>query len=198
MPLVPLHIDMRGRHVLVAGGGAVAERKVRTLLGSGAKISIITPEATSLLSELAESGVVSLFYGCYRTEHLSDAFLVIAATDCRDTNRRIAAEAQQHGILVNVVNAPDAGDCIFPAVLTRGDLEISISTGGTFPGFASELRDMLAGIISDEFGTILETLAAEREKLLTDSDQTPYYTKILRSRARELIQGLSAGKDQVP
>ena len=90
------------------------------------------------------------------------------------------------------------GSHLCEALLRRGDLEISISTNGKCPGFAAEIRDLLAGVIGEEYGTILETLSAEREKLLTEGGHSTYNNQVLRSRARELLNELTEHKERVP
>ena len=80
----------------------------------------------------------------------------------------------------------------------RGDLEVSVSTDGTCPGFAAVVRDLLATVIGEEYGSILATLALEREKLLTEGNCSTYNNQILRSRARELINEFTERKERVP
>lgn len=198
VPHLPLNIDVRGMRVLVAGGGPVASRKIHSLLGAGAIVSVVTPECIPEISRLAADGTITLIEGPYQARHLAHTFLVVAATSDSHTNREIAAEARQRGILVNVTDAPESGNCTFPALLRRRDLEISISTNGKCPGFAAVIRDILADTISEEYGIILETLAAEREKLLTEGGLNTYNNQVLRSRARELIDELSKHKERVP
>lgn len=198
MPHLPLNIDVRGMAVLVVGGGAVAGRKIMSLLDAGATVRIVAPELTPEIARLAASGAVSLNTGHYEPCDLQDAFLVIAATNDPATNRRVAADARQRNLLVVVTDAPESGNCTFPALLRRGDLEIGVSTNGTCPGFAAVVRDMLADVIGEEYGIILATLAVEREKLLTEGSPSTYNNQILRSRARELINELTEHKERVP
>jgi precorrin-2 dehydrogenase/sirohydrochlorin ferrochelatase len=129
---------------------------------------------------------------------LCDSFLVIAATNDPAINNSVADDARQRGLLVAVVSGPEIGNCTFPALLRRGNLEISVSTNGTCPGFSAEVRDLIAGVIGEEYGIILETLAIDREKLLTEGGHSTYNNKILRSRARELINKLTEHKERVP
>jgi siroheme synthase (precorrin-2 oxidase/ferrochelatase) len=82
-------------------------------------------------------------------------------------------------------------------MLRRGALEIGVSTQGSCPAFASEVRDFLATIIRDEFGAMLEQLAAEREKLLTEGTPSTYNGTVLRSRSRELIDEFMGCKERV-
>ncbi len=198
MPHLPLNIDVRGMNILVVGGGAVACRKILALLDAGSTVSVVAPEITPEISNLMANGAIKVKTECYHTSDLADIFLVVAATSNPQINGKIAADARQRGILVTVTDAPEYGNCSFPAVLRRGSLEISISTNGRCPGFAAEIRDYLAEIIGDEYGTILETLSTKREKLLTEDNPSTYNIQVLRSHARELINETAKHKDRVP
>lgn len=198
MPHLPLNIDMRGMNVLVAGGGAVAARKIRALLDAGAIVRVVAPLFAPEINRLADSGAVQTKTACYEADDLRDAFLAVAATNDPETNRRIADDARQLGILIVVTSDPAAGNCTFPALVRRGNLEVAVSTNGRCPGYAAEVRDMIATVIGTEYGVLLEALAAEREKLLTEDRDNTYNIQILRSRARELIQELKERKGRVP
>ena len=198
MPYLPLNIDVRARSVLVAGGGTVAGRKIRSLVDAEAIVHVVAPEISPEIRLLAENGSIKLTIKLYQTSDLDGAILAVAATDNPQVNHTIAMEACQRGILVNVTDAPESGNCTFPALLRRGNLDISISTNGRFPGFAAAIRDLIANDIGEEFGVLLETLAAEREKLLTEGSPSTYNTQVLRSRTRELINELTKHKERVP
>ena len=97
-----------------------------------------------------------------------------------------------------MTDAPELGTCTFPAMLRRGNLEISVSTGGRCPAFAALVRDVLATVISDDYGIALEQLALEREKLLTEGNSSTYNKQILRAHAMRLINELTEHKERVP
>jgi len=198
VPHLPLNIDVRGMTILVVGGGVVAERKIKALLDANATVKVVAPELTAEIARLGATSRVGLKTACYDSSDLQDVFLVVAATNDPAINRSIAEEAHQRGILVSVTNEPASGNCTFPAVLRRGNLEVSVSTGGTCPGFAAVVRDMIASVIGAEYAEILAILAADREKLLTEDTPNTYYNQILRSRARELINKLNTPKERVP
>jgi len=196
MPHLPLNIDMHDRIALVAGGGQVACRKVKALLASGACVRVVTPVMVPEISDLAASGVIALCKRRYQPGDLDNCFLAVAATDDAEVNRRVAADARQRGILVAVADAPELGTCTFPAVLRRGNLEISVSTGGRCPAFALLVRDLLAGVIGDDYGIALERVASEREKLLTEGNDSTYNSQLVRTIAQRLIAELSAKTEQ--
>lgn len=195
MPALPLTIDMRGKTIFVAGGGKVALRKVRTLMSAGATIRVAAPEPCRELVAFAEQGDIYLKQECFCPNDLNETFLAIAATDNPLVNKEIAEECKARQILVCVVDDPGQGDCSFPAVLRRGELEISVSTGGACPALAVEVRDLLSEIIGDEFRDITRRMAVEREKLLTEEASSTYNKEVLRTRAKQMIKGIAEYKD---
>ncbi len=195
MPHLSLIVEIHDRPVLVVGGGKIACRKVRSLLGGGARVHLVAPSLTPELDALRVSGAIDARIGTYRAADLEGVALVVAASDSVATNGVIARDALERGILVNVTNAPELGTCHFPAILRRGGLEISVSTAGRCPAFSVLVRDYLAGLIGDDFGAALEQLAAEREKLLTEGKEGSYNTELARIHARRLIAALSHVKD---
>jgi precorrin-2 dehydrogenase/sirohydrochlorin ferrochelatase len=186
---------MRKRTALIVGGGKVAAHKLQALLEAGSGVRVVAPEVVSGIRDQETSGAVTVRIGCYEAADLDGIALVVAATDDNAVNRRVAAEAGQKGILVAVADQPEAGDCHFPAILRRGELEIAVSTGGRCPALAAEVRDAIAGVIGNDFAGIVEELAAEREKLLTEGNGTTYNKKLLRAKAKRLIAELSERKD---
>lgn len=197
MPTLPLNINLQGKIAVVAGGGSVALRKVRSLLSAGAVIRLTAPEVCREIKALSDAGELSVRIGRYLSADLENAFLVIAATNDAAVNQEVAADAIERRILVAVADNPPSGNCTFPAILRRGNLEIAVSTGGRCPTLASEIRDIIADVIGEEYGAALQQLAAEREKLLTDGNGNTYNTQVLRSLARRLIVELTDRKDTV-
>ncbi|NVN91123.1 MAG: bifunctional precorrin-2 dehydrogenase/sirohydrochlorin ferrochelatase [Desulfuromonadales bacterium] len=197
MTCLTLSIEIQGRNTLVVGGGAVACRKTKKLLKAGARVYVVTLSLDSEIKKLQQSADFRLRIGPYTPHDLDEIFLVVAASDSIETNAEIAREAQQRGILVAVVNAPKLGNCTFPAVLQRGALEIAVSSGGRCPAFSVLVRDHLATLIGEDFGSALEQLAAEREKLLTEGNCSTYNAKIVRAQAQQLIAALSDTKETV-
>lgn len=197
MPYLTLNIELRNRLALVVGGGAVACRKVKSLLKAGARVLVVALSLDAELETLNASGVIETKVGAYREDDLEGVFLVVAASDCVTTNCEVARDAGKRNLLVAVVNAPKQGNVTFPAVLQRGALEIAVSSGGRCPAFSTLVRDYLAGLIDDDFGFALEQLAGEREKLLTEGNGSSYNATLVRARARELIAALTDAKERV-
>jgi precorrin-2 dehydrogenase/sirohydrochlorin ferrochelatase len=163
--LYPMMVDLTGKRCLVVGGGTVAERKVTLLLECGADVEVVSPATTARLATLAASGAVRVRRRPVRPVDLSDAFLVVVATDDPQVNREVAARVRSAGGLVNVADDPAACSFLVPSVLRRGDLTIAISTGGGSPALAKKLRQRLERTIGPEYEAYLAALRLLRERV---------------------------------
>jgi siroheme synthase-like protein len=132
----PIFLDVAGKPVVVVGAGKVALRKTKGLLEAGACVTVIAPRAEPEFAGLA----VTMRGRRFRISDIAGAVLAFAATDDRRVNRRVAEAAGRRGIPVNVADAPAECAFIVPARITRGSLQIAISTGGESPRLAAALR----------------------------------------------------------
>ena len=89
----PVFLDLRNRKCVVAGGGAVAERKVRGLLAAGADVTVIARVASNSLETLAAAGRVRLVRRAFDRSDARGAFLVFAATDRASVNEEVVLAA---------------------------------------------------------------------------------------------------------
>lgn len=138
--LYPAFLDLSGRPVLVAGGGAVAARKARGLRAAGARVTVVAPAIRPGFPRVAR-----VRRRRFRVADLRGMRLVFAATDDRFANALIARAALRRGIPVNVVDDPDACSFLVPAVVRRGDLLLAVGTSGASPAIARSLRRALSG-----------------------------------------------------
>ncbi|RKO67083.1 precorrin-2 dehydrogenase/sirohydrochlorin ferrochelatase family protein [Desulfofundulus salinus] len=162
----PVSLILSQRLCLVVGGGSVAERKVLSLLACGAKVKVVSPTLTPPLRGLVEKGEISYRQGEYETADLAGVFLVIAATDRDEINRRVAAEAMARNMLVNVVDDPPHGNFYVPAVVRRGSLQIAISTDGKSPLLARKIKEELEKRYGPEYGLLVNLLGELRHDIL--------------------------------
>ncbi|HEU0183757.1 MAG TPA: bifunctional precorrin-2 dehydrogenase/sirohydrochlorin ferrochelatase [Blastocatellia bacterium] len=160
MRYYPIYLDLRGRDVLVVGGGAVAEGKATQLVEAGARVTVVSPELTETLRGAAGRGEITHLNGSFIEENLNGLVLVVSATDDREVNEKVANAARKRGLLCNVVDQPDLCNFITPALVTRGELQISVSTGGGSPTLTQRVKREVAALIGEEYGVLLE-LAAE-------------------------------------
>jgi precorrin-2 dehydrogenase/sirohydrochlorin ferrochelatase len=196
MAYLPLNIDMQDRVILIVGGGRVATRKALTLLKAGAEVRVVSPLISEELMACEAAGEIKIRLRTFAPPDMEGAFMVITATDDAAANATVAAEARKRGLLVAVTDAPESGDCMFPAVLQRGHLEVAVSSGGKCPAFSAQVRDVIAGFIGEDYGAALERLSAEREKLLTEGNDSTYNAQLVRSGVQSVIAELSNRKEQ--
>jgi len=158
----PVNLVLDGRRCLVVGGGTVALRKVEGLLACGGRVTVVAPRVNPGLRML--SGVM-IEERAWQPEDLEGMWLVIAATDDRAVNRAVYEAGQRAGVWVN--GADDPANCSFtlPSVVRRGDLQVTVSTGGRSPALSTWLRRRLEGEIGPEYAVLLDLLATERDGL---------------------------------
>lgn len=166
----PLNLDLDGKRVVIVGGGRVGTRKIKALLHERACISVISPRATEQVKRWADQKLIRWVARNWEREDSTKAFLIVAATDIPEVNRQIAQCASENQ-LVCVVDQPVLGNVAFPAVLRRGLLIISVSTGGASPAFAKRLRDQIDRELENTFENYLQFLLEFRrcvEKSVVD------------------------------
>ena len=167
MSYYPVFLELEGKSALVVGGGAVAQRKVETLLEYGASIRIVSKELTPKLKKLVEIGRVRRMGNEFCNNHLEGASLVFAATDDKQLNHKISESAQKRGLLINAVDQPADCNFIVPAIVRRGDLSIAISTSGNSPALAKNIKRQLNSQFGKEYETFLILLGHLREEILS-------------------------------
>jgi precorrin-2 dehydrogenase/sirohydrochlorin ferrochelatase len=146
----PLFIELLDRPVLVVGGGAVAERKVQSLLEAGADITLVAPDVTQELQRLAKNKAIRIHQRRFEEMDVERALLVITATDDAQIQNRAVAAARSRGIPVNTVDQPALCDFIVPAVVRHGDVIVAISTSGKSPALAAALRGKVESVITPD------------------------------------------------
>jgi precorrin-2 dehydrogenase/sirohydrochlorin ferrochelatase len=194
MKYFPLLLDIRNRTVVVFGGGKVAERKCLSLLQAGASVRVVSPESVPGIAKLASEGRIEYLLREYRQGDMAEAFLVFAATDRLEVNRAIATEAALHGIPVNIADCPEMSTFVSPAIVARGDLLITISTGGKSPALAGKIREELEEYFGIEYDKALRLLGAVREKLLTVNRGSQYNKKLFNGLVSHNLPGLLKNK----
>ncbi len=192
MTYYPVFLDLRDREVVVVGGGAVAERKVRELLDAGACVRVISRALTPALEVLVESGRIVFRRGEFDEADLEGAWLVLSATDDAEANRRVAEAAARHRLFCNVADAPALCSFLAPALVRRGVVTIAISTGGRSPTLAVHLKRLLASSIGPEYGTLAELLGRMRsfvqERIPDPKQRADAFRRLIEPSVLELLR----------
>jgi precorrin-2 dehydrogenase/sirohydrochlorin ferrochelatase len=167
MRYYPANLDVQNRECLVVGGGSVGERKVKTLLECGARVTIISRVATEFLQDLASKGSIRLETREYEPSDMEGKFLVIGATDNEAVNEKVSQDAAERGLLCNIADRPASCTFVLPAIVHQGDLMIAISTSNKSPAVARRIRETLEGQFGPEYTALLNLMGAIRQKLLS-------------------------------
>jgi len=166
MAKYPIFLELSGRRVVLVGGGAVAVRKAEALLAAGARLVVVTAQASDTLTSLCTRTGAELIRSKYSKQYIAQAVLVIAATNDAKTNEQVYRDCQALEILCNVVDSPELCDFFVPAVVKRGDLQIAIGTDGYCPAYAGHVRKQLEAVFGEEHGQFLSELEAIRKQII--------------------------------
>jgi uroporphyrin-III C-methyltransferase/precorrin-2 dehydrogenase/sirohydrochlorin ferrochelatase len=175
MALFPIFVKLRGRLVVVVGGGRIAADKIPALLQAQALVRVIAPQINSQIQGWVESGEIRWSVKEFGAEDLDGATLVIAATSIKSVNAAVFHEAEKLGIFCNAVDDVEHCHFYYGSILQRGDLQIAISTNGKSPALAQRLRKELEERYPQEYGTWLDSLGEAREKLRTARNQKEHF-----------------------
>lgn len=173
----PISLNLSGKNVIVIGGGKIAERKLKSLLETGAHIVVISPELTVELKKMAEAELFLWKNKLFSHDDLESANLIIAATSDKQINLAVKKSALNHQ-LISLVDDPVNSDFQIPSVLRRGKLSIAVSTAGASPILAKEIREQLEHEFDERYIDYLDFLAVARKTIL-ETVQTPEKKKKL-------------------
>lgn len=169
----------------------MAYRKVCSLKDAGADVIVVSPD---ICPEMADVEGITLINTNYDEKYLEGALLVIAATDNEAVNEKVALDAGKRNLIVNVVDRPELCSFIVPSTITRGELCISISTGGASPAVAKKIRKELETIFGAEYEKYLDLLTKMRSIAMSDIKDSAKRRKVLRRLAEKDILDIVKNK----
>lgn len=203
MDYLPLFHDLRGRLVLIVGGGEIALRKARLLNDAGARLRAVAPVIVPELVAIA--GADACVRRGYETIDLAGAALAIAATDDEALNAQVSRDAHDRAIPVNVVDSPALCSVIFPAIVDRSPLIVAVSSGGDAPVLARLVRARLESWIPAAYGELAGlarrfrnrvkakfTNVQQRRVFWEDIFEGPIAERVLAGQSAEAEQMLEA------
>ena len=187
MSLLPVFLKLDGRRCLLVGAGAVALDKIGSLLKTGLTLRVVAPEARPEVSELAAEGRLEWIQRPFELSDLDGNYLVIAATDVPDVNAAVYRGAVERGILCNSVDDIPNCDFFFGSVVSRGELQIAISTAGESPAVAQRLRREIDAQLPDDLGPWLHHLGQLRREVLATHPRTEERKSLLHQLAQRPV-----------
>jgi len=180
-----ISLNLEEAPCLVVGGGVVALRKVESLIASGARVAIVSPQVVPEIEDLEEVEIVRREF---HTDDLHGKFLVVSATDDRKVNEQVAKAAVRRNMLVNVVDVPDLCNFYVNSQVRRGDLTISVSTGGASPALSKRIRKELERQYGEEYAGFLSLMREYRPMIIREVPDPGRRSKIFKRLAEARVE----------
>jgi uroporphyrin-III C-methyltransferase/precorrin-2 dehydrogenase/sirohydrochlorin ferrochelatase len=187
MSLLPIFLNLTGRNCLLIGAGSVALDKITSLLTTGLKLRVIAPEARAEIQQLARHGKLEWIERHVEPSDLDGKFLVIAATNSPQVNATIYQGCVQRNIPCNSVDDIPNCDFFFGSLVSRGNLQIAISTSGESPAVAQRLRREIDAQLPDDIGPWLQNLGELRREVLEAYPRTEARKSLLHQLAQRQV-----------
>jgi siroheme synthase-like protein len=161
----PVNLVVSGRRCVVVGAGRIAARKIEALLDAGADVHVVAPAIGEEVRAWADAGRLHVDEREFTPADLDDAWLATTATGVPAVDRAVFAAGQARRLWVNSADDPDNCSFTLTSVVRRGDLVVTIGTGGRSPALATWLRRRLGDEFGPEYATLLDMLSEAREEL---------------------------------
>ncbi|HEX9505896.1 MAG TPA: bifunctional precorrin-2 dehydrogenase/sirohydrochlorin ferrochelatase [Acidimicrobiia bacterium] len=186
----PVSLVVTGRRCVVVGAGRIAARKIESLHAAGALVHVVARSVGPEVRAWADDGQLTLEERPFEPTDLDGAWLATAATGDPGVDASVFRAGEERRVWVNA--ADDPANCSFTlmAVVRRGDLVVTIGTGGRSPALASWLRTRFETELGPEYATLLEVLSEAREELRAAgrSSEDPDWRRALESGMLEMIR----------
>jgi len=191
MRYLPFFLALQEKRAVVVGGGEIAARKARRLLDGGMVVSIVAPDIAATTRQLATQRQCTIVQRKFKDSDIKGATIVVAATDQRLLNQRIAALSKAQGIWVNTADDIEDANLIFPSLLQRSPLQIAICASGAAPSLARLLRRYLEGCIPSGYAQLAELLgryrAQVKQKYPDLNRRRAFWDTVLRGRIADAV-----------
>src|SRR5690606_18480407 len=191
MNYLPVFLQVQGQRCVLVGAGEVASRKAALLARTGALLVVVAPQIHEQIRELVQRHGGEIHQREFVDTDLEGAALVIAATNDHNVNRHVSGLARSRNIPVNVVDNPDLCSFIVPAIVDRSPVVVAISTEGSSPVFARQLKEKIEVLLPSTYGHLASLLGNLRERVkqtLKDAVlRRRFWEKLLSGTMPELV-----------
>ncbi|AIE84330.1 siroheme synthase CysG [Fimbriimonas ginsengisoli] len=163
----PVYLDLNDRQVLIVGGGSIALEKLNSLLpASGARITVISPEAREEIRSWHREGKLVWESRTFHPDDIEPAYMVIAATDDPDLNEWVYRCGNDRQRLTNSVDDPANCNFIMAALTRQGPMQVAVSSAGCSPALAQRVRNRIVSeILTEDLGELAEFLGDRRAEV---------------------------------
>ncbi|SJP33608.1 precorrin-2 dehydrogenase/sirohydrochlorin ferrochelatase family protein [Clostridioides difficile] len=162
--LYPINLKLDELDVVIIGGGEVAYRKCKNFLEFNKNVTIVSKQILNKFYDL--KGNIKIIKDDYKEIYIKDASVIIAATNNRELNMEIGLYCRAKNKLVNVVDNIEISNFTVPSYIKRGDLLISVSTGGKSPSLSSKIKKEIEERYTEDYEEYLNVLGDIRKKVI--------------------------------
>ena len=177
----PINLKIDDMKIVIIGGGKVAYRKCMNFLAFNKKVKVISQDFIEEFEEIKDQ--IEMIKDSYDEKYIKDAFVVVAATNNKEVNHKIGIYCRQYNKLVNVVDDKDLSNFTVPSFVKRGDLLLSVSTGGKSPSLSSKIRKDLEEVYDDSYEEYVKLLGEARDNIIENTSDI----KERRKKLKELV-----------
>ena len=168
----PVNLIVDGRRCVVVGAGRIAARKIDGLLAAGADVHVVAPQLGEQVQAWRDEGRITAAERPFEPADLDGAWLATAATDDPAANHAVFEAGEAQRVWVNAADDPDNCSFTLMSVIRRGDLVVTVGTGGRSPALATWLKERITAELGREYETLVEVLAEAREAMQADGRST--------------------------
>ena len=177
----PINLKIDDMKIVIIGGGKVAYRKCMNFLAFNKKVKVISQDFIEEFEEIKDQ--IEMIKDSDDEKYIKDDFVVVAATNNKEVNHKIGIYCRQYNKLVNVVDDKDLSNFTVPSFVKRGDLLLSVSTGGKSPSLSSKIRKDLEEVYDDSYEEYVKLLGEARDNIIENTSDI----KERRKKLKELV-----------
>lgn len=190
----PINLKLKDIEITVIGGGEVAYRKCKNFLGFGKSVKVVSENFIEKFSTIESK--VEIINDSYKEEYIKSSFIVVAATNNKEVNKKIGIYCRNNGKLVNVVDDIELSNYTVPSCVKRGDLLISISTGGNSPSLSSKIKKELENKYDNTYEEYVSLLGEIRKEIIEKIEDISERKNKLNALVNLDIEELKVIKDE--
>jgi precorrin-2 dehydrogenase/sirohydrochlorin ferrochelatase len=179
--LYPVNIELQDLEITIIGGGEIAYRKCINFLHFEKTLKVVSNNFIDKFDEL--KGKIEMIKDTYKEEYIKNSFIVVAATNDKEVNKIIAIYCRENSKLVNVVDNIKLSNFTVPSCIKRGDLLISVSTGGKSPSLSSRIKKELEEAYDDSYEEYINLLGQIRKEIINNNEDI----SLRKKKLNELI-----------
>ncbi len=159
--MIPVILDSHEMTIAVIGSGPQAQRRLQLVDDAGARyVRVFAENPDADMVELAGDRLVSRWPS---EDEIAQCHVIYVANVDDSLAEKFTLQGRAAKTLVNVEDVRPLCDFHVPAIVRRGDLVLTVSTGGKSPGLARRLKRELERLFPEVWAERLQALALARD-----------------------------------